>query len=515
MNKKATVLLASLITLTSSPALATYSDGQTAFNSGNYLHAYQELSTPANQGDPRAQYLLGRMYMDGNGVTQDYVQAHMWLNLATTGSVSEARGYRDAVGSRMTGQQIATAQEMARTWRSTSPTGSVVSAVPQATIGYSVLNTQRLLNQLGHDAGPADGAMGRSTQAGIRSYQYSKGLEATGRLSQDLFDRIAVDAGYAGNAGAGIPPATIINTVDAKPYSQLVSEVQTKLRAMDYGVGSATGQMNSETEAAIRDYQDDVGLRATGVADADLLRHLTADGLKADRRETRMTRVAQRRLQRLGYDIGSADGVVDWRTSNAVRRFQTDQGLAVNGEIDKELLKSLKEKVHAEAKSARSHQDDDQEIALKIESALTKQGYHVGIEDGLIDEGAKAAIRQYQQDWGLEVDGQASAGLLGHIENPPSTGRVASPALIKNIERELFARGYPVGVVDGRVDDAFRTAVRAWQSDAQIAPNDRLDEALLANIQASAATRVGTTPTNSFIQGIADAIINGVAKAKE
>ena len=36
----------------------------------------------ADQGEVRAQYNLGIMYATGQGVPQDYVQAHMWFNLA-------------------------------------------------------------------------------------------------------------------------------------------------------------------------------------------------------------------------------------------------------------------------------------------------------------------------------------------------------------------------------------------------------------------------------------------------
>ncbi len=71
----------------------------------------------AEQGDTDAQYNLGIRYADGQGVTQDYVQAHMWYNLAA------ARGYKDAMKIRaliaklMTPAQIAEAQKLAREWK--------------------------------------------------------------------------------------------------------------------------------------------------------------------------------------------------------------------------------------------------------------------------------------------------------------------------------------------------------------------------------------------------------------
>jgi peptidoglycan hydrolase-like protein with peptidoglycan-binding domain len=39
----------------------------------------------------------------------------------------------------------------------------------------------------------------------------------------------------------------------------------------------------------------------------------------------------QSQLQRLGYDLGDADGVFGRRTADAVKQFQRDQGLAADG----------------------------------------------------------------------------------------------------------------------------------------------------------------------------------------
>ena len=66
------------------------------------------------------------MYANGRGVPQDYVQAHMWFNLAefhsSPGRVHDkAAQDRDAVAKRMTPTQIAEAQKLAREWR---PKGS-------------------------------------------------------------------------------------------------------------------------------------------------------------------------------------------------------------------------------------------------------------------------------------------------------------------------------------------------------------------------------------------------------
>lgn len=68
-----------------------------------------------------AEFNLGVMYAEGQGVPQDYVQAHMWVNLAASGATGDdqrkfAAG-RDLLAGKMTAEQIAEAQRLAREWR--------------------------------------------------------------------------------------------------------------------------------------------------------------------------------------------------------------------------------------------------------------------------------------------------------------------------------------------------------------------------------------------------------------
>jgi len=57
------------------------------------------------------------MYVDGYGVPQDYIQAHMWFNLAGANGVAFAVQQRDMVARKMTPGQIAEAQRLAREWK--------------------------------------------------------------------------------------------------------------------------------------------------------------------------------------------------------------------------------------------------------------------------------------------------------------------------------------------------------------------------------------------------------------
>jgi hypothetical protein len=61
------------------------------------------------------------MYYSGEVVSQDYVVAHMWLNLAAARLRAETRekavASRDSVALKMTAEAIREAQRLAREWR--------------------------------------------------------------------------------------------------------------------------------------------------------------------------------------------------------------------------------------------------------------------------------------------------------------------------------------------------------------------------------------------------------------
>ena len=67
-----------------------FEKGKEAYKRGDYAAALREWRPLAEQGHATAQYYLGYLYGTGQGVPKDYVQAHMWFNLAA------AQGHKDA-----------------------------------------------------------------------------------------------------------------------------------------------------------------------------------------------------------------------------------------------------------------------------------------------------------------------------------------------------------------------------------------------------------------------------------
>ena len=155
MNKRRLVLsiLVGLVFLLASPAWPDYQAGAEAYKRGDYDTALKELRPLADQGIAVAQYnlglmsyqgqgmprdyqeaaqwcrlaaeqghagaqvLLGTMYHLGQGIPRDDVLAHMWVTLAAAHGIAVAVKWRDLFEKSMTPAQLAQAQRLAREWK--------------------------------------------------------------------------------------------------------------------------------------------------------------------------------------------------------------------------------------------------------------------------------------------------------------------------------------------------------------------------------------------------------------
>ena len=78
--------------------------------------AFKWFRKAAEQGQDTAQDELALKYANGQGVIQDYVQAHKWWNIAGASGNKNAIRNRGIVAKKMTAKQLAKAQELAAEW---------------------------------------------------------------------------------------------------------------------------------------------------------------------------------------------------------------------------------------------------------------------------------------------------------------------------------------------------------------------------------------------------------------
>ena len=80
----------------------------------DYKTAVKWYTRAAEQGDASAQNNLGLMYANGRGVKQDNIYARMWFNIAVSQENKNAIGNRLLVAREMTPSQLDQAKELAQ-----------------------------------------------------------------------------------------------------------------------------------------------------------------------------------------------------------------------------------------------------------------------------------------------------------------------------------------------------------------------------------------------------------------
>ncbi len=114
-------LIASALFMATSGALAgPWEDGMAAYNRGDYVPAVRLFRPLAEQGNPKAQSVLGKMYRKGQGVVRNPAQAFMWFSLAARRGDARARAEMREVSQAMTPQEISTANQMAQACEASS-----------------------------------------------------------------------------------------------------------------------------------------------------------------------------------------------------------------------------------------------------------------------------------------------------------------------------------------------------------------------------------------------------------
>jgi hypothetical protein len=77
--------------LTGGAVAGPFEDGVAAYQRGDYTTALRLLRPLAEQGDADAQYNLGVLYVEGNGVPQDHAEAVRWFRKAADQRITKAQ----------------------------------------------------------------------------------------------------------------------------------------------------------------------------------------------------------------------------------------------------------------------------------------------------------------------------------------------------------------------------------------------------------------------------------------
>ena len=287
--------------------------------------------------------------------------------------------------------------------------------------------TSRLV-ELGYLIDPTTG-YDDTVVAAVRQFQMNNGLAADG-----IAGNLTQTALYSVSAIAANEASVYPTLVRGDKGLALIYTLQQRLKDLGYYTIRVDGVYGSGTQRAVRDFQAVNGLAATGAADhatQTLLysasakpagsQSADADGYAALSRSGRYdARVVplQRRLKELGYLSGSVDGYFGSQTYRAVRNFQYRNGMTATGIADsytQQVLYSAAAKTASGSVSGTTAQSyrlltwgSEGEDVARLQKALLAAGYtQVRTADGIYGQWTYDAVRAFQKDHGLDVDGIA------------------------------------------------------------------------------------------------------------
>ena len=286
------------------------------------------------------------------------------------------------------------------------------------------------LSEMGYPVSPTD-YYSDSVAAAVRLFQSANGLSAdgmAGKLTQEKLYSVSA-IGYS-ESGQTYP-----TLVRGDRGMALLYTLQQRLKDLGYYTIRVDGVFGSGTQRAVRWFQSVNGLSVTGKADNATQQLLysaqakAASGYSPDSYDTlsRSNRYKaavvplQRRLKALGYLSGSADGYFGSNTYRAVRNFQSRNGLSVTGVADsgtQQLLYSSSARPASGSSSSGSGSSTGYRLLYwgcrgdavkRLQQALIDAGYksYVRSADGIYGQWTYDAVRAYQKDVGLSVDGIA------------------------------------------------------------------------------------------------------------
>ena len=411
--------------------------------------------------------------------------------------------------------------------------------------GQAVVEIQSALVSAGiRLVGGVDGNFGPMTASALRDFQTRRGLPATGIVDQATAVALGVAQAPALRVTAGLQR----NATGAN-----VAELQRAL--INAGIrfpGGADGVFGPATERALRQFQTERGIEATGTvteATAQALSGIPATpqlpatasfvGLRVGSHGP-VVRTVQQALIKAGIRFpGGADGVFGPATANALRIFQSQAGLKVSGEVDEATAMILTGQTLTNVPAAPAMTvllgltpgARGPQVALLQRTLISAGLTVIGGADGVFGPATTTALRQFQTSRDIPAAGvvdAATAEALKAIvvaETPapttpvpttptptPTTPAPTTPApdastpgtanfpkmgdrgpQVAALQRALIAAGIPVpGGADGIFGSMTAGAVITFQRNNNLPVNGVVDATVAALLGLDATTDSGS-----------------------
>ena len=325
--------------------------------------------------------------------------------------------------------------------RKASAANSDNTYIRQNASGETVKRIQTELKALNYYSGKITGNAGEKTVAAIKSFQRKNGLTADGIAGPQTIAKI--DAAYESKTGKSSSSATSSSASGLKLNSKGtdVRNLQQDLTTLGYYWAEITGNFGSKTEAAVKAFQKAKGLTADGVAGTRTLDAIAAavsgaGGSSSTSTSTNMklgstgTAVStlQQNLTTLGYYYGDITGHYGNLTQQAVKKFQKAKGLTQDGVASTSTLNAIVGALRnagvdtGSTTTGTALREGDRGTAVtELQTMLKSLKYYYGEITGSFGSLTKRAVRKFQDDNNLTVDGIAGTSTINLLRSKTGT----------------------------------------------------------------------------------------------
>ena len=323
---------------------------------------------------------------------------------------------------------------------SSSSSSSSGSTLRLHSTGAKVRDLQRDLTTLGYYWAEITGNFGSKTEQAVKTFQQRNNLTADGIAGKKTLDAIAdaVDrkgGSSSGGSGTSYPGGT---TLKLNSTGTAVTQLQTDLKQLGYYYGSITGKFGDLTEKAVKEFQKAKGLNADGVAGRktlDMIEKAIKDaggstndsttGLKVGSTGEKVIQL-QQDLTALGYYYGDITGHYGSLTKTAVKKFQKAKGITQDGVAGTTTLNAIAKALGGSSGSGTTtgslRRGDKGPAVLELQTMLKKLNYYYADLTGSFGSKTEQAVRKFQDDQNLTVDGIAGLKTIATLRKLTGSG---------------------------------------------------------------------------------------------
>ena len=424
-----------------------------------------------------------KVFQKRNGLTQDGIASQDLQLKLYEDTPKDTRGYRQYV-------------------RTVPPVAGAV--IREKSKGEPVTKLQTRLKELGYYKGELTGVCDEDTVAAIKLFEGKHGLVADGEMSaadqQVLYGATAMEASVVVTPSPTPTVKPPTKTLRPGDKDDEVKLLQQRLKDLGYYTGNITGVYNTATTEAVKAFQKKSSLEQDGIlgpitrtvlygvnaiyavptaipvsTPTPTTTPLTPENVIVIRAGSmgEVVRRLQARLQELGYYTSRLDGVYLTDDIEAVRAFQSANGLKVDGKAGYETQTALysDSAIRGNANSTTDtsgalvntlrYGSEGNEVTT-LQNRLIALGYLAGSADGKFGRDTKSAVIAFQKAHGLSADGVVgtdtstrlyASNVVSNTVSSTQTLRVGAVSdAVRDMQNRLITLGY---LENGEADGKF------------------------------------------------------------